>query len=327
VTRPPLISGRSLALGPGAEFDRIRAIVQQLGPQAAGLGDDCGLIREDDEFLALSTDVSVEGVHFRTTWIRPEEAGWRASASALSDLAAEGAEPLAVLSAVTMPPRATERELVELMAGVGAAAKYAGAAVIGGDVSSAPGWTITVTVVGRTRVPVTRGGARPGDQLWVSGALGAARAALEAWRRGTQPSAGARQRFAHPEPRITAGRWLARHGARAMIDLSDGLAGDAGHVAAASEVSLEIDLNAVPIATDVSPEAQRLGISASQFAAEGGEDFELLVALPPRFNAADAFRRECGVQLTRIGTVAQGSGVRFVHDGGAIALKGFNHFG
>ena len=101
------------ALGPGAEFDRIRGVVQLLGDRAAGLGDDCGLIREGDEFFALSTDVSVERVHFRLDWIGLREVGWRATAAALSDLAAEGAEPVGLLSAVTMPCGAGEPELLE----------------------------------------------------------------------------------------------------------------------------------------------------------------------------------------------------------------------
>jgi thiamine-monophosphate kinase len=327
VTRPSQLPGRSLALGPGAEFDRIREIARVLGAQGIGLGDDCGLIREGEEFFALSTDVSVEGVHFRPQWIRPEEVGWRATASALSDLAGEGAEPLGLLCAVTMPARAPEAHLLELMSGAGAAAKYARALVLGGDLSSGPAWSVAVTVIGRTRAPITRGGAEPGDRLWVSGTLGGARAALEAWRRGDRPSPGARARFAHPEPRITAGRWLARHGAHAMIDLSDGLGGDTAHLAAASGVALEIDLEAVPIAPEVIPESDRLGVSAQQFAAEGGEDFELLVALPPRFNAADAFAHECGIGLTRVGIVAEGKGARFLLRGREVGLKGFNHFG
>jgi thiamine-monophosphate kinase len=327
VTRPQQLPGRSLALGPGTEFDRIRRIGQVLGPQSAGLGDDCGLIREGEEFFALSTDVSVEGVHFRPQWLRPEEVGWRATAAALSDLAAEGALPVGVLSAVTMPASAPEAHLLELMSGIGAAARYAGALVLGGDLSTGPGWSVAVTVVGRTRAPVTRGGSEPGDRLWVSGTLGAARAALEPWRRGDHPLPGARARFAHPEPRIAAGRWLARHGARAMIDLSDGLAGDAGHLAAASGVALELNLDAIPVAPEVTSEAERFGVSPQQFAAEGGEDFELLVALPPRFNAADAFVRDCGIGLTPVGTVGKGSGVHFLLGGQAIMLKGFNHFG
>jgi thiamine-monophosphate kinase len=320
-------TGQVLALGPGPEFDRIRDIVRVLGAQAVGLGDDCGLLREGEEFFALSTEVSVEGVHFRPEWISPEEVGWRATASALSDLAAEGAEPVGLLCAVTMPARAPKTHLIQLMSGAGAAARFAGASVLGGDLSSGPSWSVTVTVIGRTRVPVTRAGAEPGDRLWVTGSLGAARAALEAWRRGETPLPGARARFAHPEPRIAAGRWLARHGAHAMLDLSDGLGGDAWHLAAASRVALAIDLDSVPVAAEAQQEARRLNLAAQQFAAEGGEDYELLVAMPPRFDAVDAFVHECGLALTRIGTVEQGSGVRFQLAGRPLELHGFNHFG
>jgi thiamine-monophosphate kinase len=319
--------GQGLALGPGAEFDRIRKIAQVLGDQGTGLGDDCGLVREGEEFIAFSTDVSVEGVHFRRDWITPEEVGWRATAAALSDLAAEGAEPIGLLCAVTMPARAAEGELLQVMAGVGAAARSVRAMVLGGDLASGPAWSVTITVVGRTRAPVTRGRAEPGDRLWVTGSLGAARAALEAWRRGAAPLPGARTRFAHPEPRVAAGRWLARHGARAMIDLSDGLGGDAWHVAAASGVALEIDLSAIPVAPEAIEEAERMGVPPARFAAEGGEDYELVVALPARFDARDLFVRECGIPLTRIGLAAEGSGVVFRLAGQPLELHGFNHFG
>ena len=319
--------GQMLPLGPGPEFDRIRRIAQVLGDQGTGLGDDCGLVREGEEFIAFSTDVSVEGVHFRREWITPEEVGWRATAAALSDLAAVGAEPIGLLCAVTMPAKAAEAELLQVMAGVGAAAQSVRSMVLGGDLASGPAWSLAVTVIGRTRAPVTRGGAEPGDRLWVTGSLGGARAALEAWRRAEVPLLGARTRFAHPEPRIAAGRWLARHGARAMIDLSDGLAGDAWHIAAASGVSLEIDLNAIPVAAGVPEEAAGLGVPPERFAAEGGEDYELLVALPSRFDAVDLFVRECGIPLTCIGLAAEGSGVVFRLAGRPLELHGFNHFG
>jgi thiamine-monophosphate kinase len=198
--------------------------------------------------------------------------------------------------------------------------------VIGGDLSSAPVWIITVTVMGRTRAPISRGGAEAGDQLWITGTLGLARAALESWRRGDSPTLTARTRFAHPEPRIAAGRWLARHGAHAMIDLSDGLGGDAAHLAAASRVALAIQLESLPVSPDVEEEAGRAGVSAHQFAAESGEEYELLVSMPPRFNAVDAFTHECGMVLTQIGQVEPGNGVRFRLGGREVQLRGFDHF-
>lgn len=322
--RPP---GSHLALGPGAEFDRIRKIVDRLGARAAGLGDDCGLVQQGDGFLALSTDVSVEGVHFRFDWITAEEVGWRATSAALSDLAAEAADAVGVLCAVTMPRNAPESQLLEIMAGVGNAAGAAGATVIGGDLSSGPVWSVAVTVLGRTPRPVSRAGAEPGNRLWVTGTLGGARAALEAWKGGRQPVAPARTRFAHPEPRLAAGQWLAQHGATAMIDLSDGLAGDARHLAAASQLAVTIDLDSVPVAEGVSNEALKLGMADTRFAAEGGEDYELLVSLPGGFAAADAFVRDCGIPLTHIGASAAGSGVEFTSSGRRIELHGFSHFG
>jgi thiamine-monophosphate kinase len=317
-----------LALGPGAEFDRIRAVVRALGPAGAAIGDDCALLSVGGATLALSTDASVEGVHFRLEWISLEEAGWRAAAAALSDLAAEGAEPAGLLAAVMAPRSSSEDEVVALMRGVGEAGRAEGAPVLGGDLSAGPAWGITVTVVGRASAPVTRAGARPGDALWVTGALGGARAALESWRRGEEPAAEARRAFAHPVPRIAAGRWLAGHGARAMIDLSDGLGADAGHLAAASEVAVELELERVPVAGDAVAEAARLGIPVQQFAAEGGEDYELLVALPREFGPAEveAFERACGVALTRVGSIASGRGVSAAVAGRRVALRGWDHF-
>lgn len=318
----------AIALGPGKEFDRIRAVAAALGARAAGLGDDCALIAAGGVTLALSTDLTVEGVHFRREWLAWEEVGWRAAAAALSDLAAVGAEPVGLLAAVASPREAAESELTALMRGVGEAAAAAGALVLGGDLSSGPCWSVAMTVVGRADRAVRRSGARPGDGIWVTGALGGARAALESWRRGESPPPAARWAFAHPEPRLAAGLWLAARGARAMLDLSDGLGGDAPHLAAASGVALAIELDRLPVAETARAAAERAGAPPPRFAAEGGEDYELLAALPPEFGPADAeaFRRELGLELTRIGAAADGSGVRFVLDGKPIALGGFDHF-
>jgi thiamine-monophosphate kinase len=316
-----------LALGPGVEFDRIREMIRILGSQAAGLGDDCALLPLNGTCLAISTDVSVEQVHFRLDWIQLDEAGWRATAAALSDLAAEGAEPAGLLNALTVPSGATQSALLQVTAGIRDAARAAGAPVLGGDLSSGPAWSLAITVLGFTSRPVTRAGARPGDRLWVTGALGGTRSALEAWRRNERPSREARERYARPVPRIAAGRWLAAHGARAMIDLSDGLGGDAAHLGAASGVALHINLDEVPVAPEASDEARRSGVSSHLFAAESGEEFELLVALPPEFDQAGAFTRECALPLTMIGRVERGSGLHVVSEGQPISLTGFNHFG
>jgi thiamine-monophosphate kinase len=319
----------SLALGPGIEFDRIRAIARALGSRASGLGDDCALINHGRGTLAISTDASVEGTHFRLDWITAREAGWRATAAALSDLAAEGAAATGVLTAVVAPVEAREQDLVALMEGVGDAAANAGADVIGGDLTrSGDAWMIAVTVLGPAERPVTRAGALPGDGVWVTGVLGGARSALEAWHRGEAPDPQARERFARPLPRIAAGRWLAEHGAHGMLDLSDGLGGDAGHLASASEVALDLELDFVPIHPAAVAEAQRLGEPVQQFAAEGGEDYELLVALPEGFNDTDVreFERACSLALTRIGRVGQGRGVRSRLAGRPLALRGYDHF-
>nr|MBA3259139.1 thiamine-phosphate kinase [Gemmatimonadales bacterium] len=142
------------------------------------------------------------------------------------------------------------------------------------------------------------------------------------------PSPEARRAFAAPVPRIAAGRWLAAHGARAMLDLSDGLAGDAEHLAAASRLALRLELDLVPVAPDAVIEARRLDQPAEQFAAEGGEDYELLVAMPTEFDRAGAagFEAACGLGLTRIGRAVEGAGVLATLGGRPLALRGYDHF-
>jgi thiamine-monophosphate kinase len=316
-----------LALGAGTEFDRIRAIAAALGESAATLGDDCAVIVPGPGRIVMSTDMSVEGIHFRTAWLEPEEIGWRAAAAALSDLAAAGADCIGLLAALTVPDEADAAQLVAVMRGMGAAVRSVGGQVLGGDLSRGTGWSLAVTVVGRTERPVSRHGARAGDGLWVTGFLGGARAALSSWKAGSEPPAIARHGFAHPLPRLEAGRWLAAHAASAMVDLSDGLGADAAHLAAASGVSIDLDVGAVPVSPAV-PERDTEE-PAPLFAARGGEDYELLAALPPGFGAAEcrAFEAACGIPLTRVGIVGAGSGTRLVFDGRPVDARGYDHFG
>ncbi len=317
-----------MRLGPGREFDRIRQILHQLGPVARGVGDDCAILPDAPGRLVVSVDLSVEGVHFRHDWLTLEEIGWRATAAALSDLAAEGAATVGVLTSVGVPASASDDELTALMSGVGSAVHAAGGVVLGGDLTASEHWLIDVTVLGRAVRPVTRVGAVANDGIWVTGELGGARAALHAWLAGGAPDASARAAFAHPHPRIASGQALARAGAHAMLDVSDGLGGDAAHLAAASGVAVEIDLALLPVAPAASVAAVREGVSPVVFAAQGGEDYELLVAMPAEFDGQAAARvmRETGVPLTRIGTARLGAGARFLLGGQPVTLSGHDHF-
>jgi thiamine-monophosphate kinase len=317
-----------LGLGPGQEFDAIRRLADRLGSSARGLGDDCAKVPWQGETLVLSTDLSIEGIHFERDWLTPSEIGWRSAAGALSDLAAAGAEPVGILVSLGVPDG--ERGAIEdIMAGAAEVTTQVGATVLGGDLTKAPVVTINVCVIGKSESGLGRGGAMPGDGLWLSDCVGGARAALESWLAGDAPTEDVRARFSHPIPRISTGQWLASHGAHAMIDLSDGLAGDAAHLAARSEVEVIIQLDQVPLGPGVAEAAVRAGSPPSLFGAAGGEDYELLAALPATFGSDDAkaCREATGVELTAIGHVERGDGVQLLLDGQPQIVVGFDHFG
>ena len=308
-----------LWLGGGPEFDRIRAIYARLGDTGFALGDDCALLRADKATIALSIDISVEGVHFRRDWLGLPEIGFRAAAAALSDLAAEGARAAGLLVSVGVPPDGPTGEAAEIMAGVGTAAAEAGAKVFGGDLTRAPLLIVDVCAIGTAPRPVRRIGAEVGDGLWVTGQLGGAALALKEHLAGRRPGLDLAVRFARPQPRLAAGQWLASQGAHAMIDLSDGLSTDAGHLAAASGVALEIALERIPCWIGAEP----------LVAAASGEEYELLVALPPSFGEtqARAFAGLVGLPLTRIGACVPGAGVRFTDRGAPVTPPaGYDHF-
>ena len=315
---PPYRHTALLADGP--EFDKIRRIWRALGARGAGGGDDCAIVEFGAERLAISTDMALEGVHFQQGWLSPREIGWRAAAAGLSDLAAVAAEPRGVLVSLGVSAEWPDEFVGELMEGVAAVADSVGALVWGGDLVRSQRIVLDVVVFGSVSAPVGRGGAGPGDALWVTGRLGGPLAALEAWRAGREPDQSARERFALPRPRVSEGLWLRDRGARAMIDISDGLAADAGQLAAASGVRCVIVSDRVP---------RHAAAEAVETALLGGEEFELLVALPENGDPqlGQRFEGEFGLPLTPIGHIEAGTGVRVLSDGVPVELpQGFSHF-
>ena len=182
-----------IPLGSGGEFDRVRAIAASLGAVIGPIGDDTAVIPEGEGALVVSVDASVEDVHFRRGWLTLEEIGWRATAGALADLAAAAAAPVGVVVAIVVPRKAGQEALVEVMRGVGAATVHAGARILGGDLTSGKQWVVVVTVFGRAIRRMSRVGAVAGDGIWVTGVIGGARAALQAWTTSIEPDPEARR--------------------------------------------------------------------------------------------------------------------------------------
>lgn len=321
------------ALGPGREFDLIRsfqAAAPASGPEVlVGSGDDCAVLESG---WVVSTDAFVEDVHFRRAWISFEEVGYRAVTAALSDVAAMAARPVGALVALSLPASEAGRMARGLRTGIRRACEQARCALIGGDLTRSPGPVVAnVVALGRAGSPVLRSGARPGDEVWVTGALGASAAAVRRWESGREPEPALRRAFAEPVARLEEARWLAeRVRPTALIDLSDGLLGDAGHIAAASGAGILLDPARVPVAPEAAIAAgSRAG--ALPLAFGGGEDYELCFSSPPGSTdpvAAD-FHRIFGAALSRVGIVTGGAGVRLEGDDANVLGSGcvsFDHF-
>jgi thiamine-monophosphate kinase len=322
------VGARKPTLGPGGEFDLIRrflaADVGDLPAQVdVGPGDDAAVLEGG---WVVSTDLSVEDVHFRRAWLGDRDVGYRATAAALSDQAAKAATPVGVLVSMAFP-HGPRWDLAEIQAGVREAAAQVGASVIGGDLSRSPGpLFLDVTVLGRTDAPALRVGAAPGDEVWVTGALGASAAAVRAWEAGEEPADALRDGFARPAPRTGVAAALAGAGVlRALVDVSDGLVGDAGHLAAAGGVSLVLEVDQVPVAAEA---REALGdAGALEAALHGGEDYELLFVAPDGA-VTPALAQAVGVALTRVGRVEVGEGVWLQDANGGRtrpARGGFDH--
>jgi thiamine-monophosphate kinase len=319
------------------EFELIRRHFQRPAPPASGavvlgIGDDCALLQPSPGHqLAISSDMLVEGRHFFAD-VNPEALGHKALAVNLSDLAAMGARPLGFTLALALP-RADSDWLARFAQGLFALADAHACPLVGGDTTRGP-LNLCITVFGEVQPgrALRRDAARAGDDLYVSGRTGEARLALEhlrgtAWAAGAD-GAGLRARLERPSPRNALGLALAAvEGAHAAIDVSDGLAGDLGHILQASGLGAEIDLPALPVAPALRdlPEAQQL-----ECLLRGGDDYELLFTAAPSARAAiDAAAHMSGTPVARIGRLTPAPGLRLRGPGGAphpLAPRGFDHF-
>ncbi|HEY6003443.1 MAG TPA: thiamine-phosphate kinase [Anaeromyxobacter sp.] len=310
-----------------SEFELIAAFTRALPLRGEGVlvgaGDDAAVLRPaPGEDLVATVDTVVEGVHFDARFA-PEDVGWKALAVNLSDLAAMGARPLWALVALALPAGTRPAAVKRIASGLGACARAYRTAVVGGNVSRARELSLTVTAVGA--VPegraVLRTGARPGDLVAVTGTLGDAALGL---RPGAPRALASRQK--RPSPRLAAGRALAGI-VRAGIDVSDGLAQDLGHVCRASGVGARIGLPDLPLSPAYRRMARRLPDPFAP-ALSGGEDYELVVAVPPTsLERARAAARRSGTPLTVIGRFVRGEGVRVVDARGeAVSVpEGHDH--
>ena len=323
------------------EFAWIARLVEILGEPSRGrIGDDTATIEIGGDRLAWTVDTLVEGVHFRFDWLDPEAVGRRALVASLSDLAAAGAEPLGALVVAAGPTATVAARLEGVYHGLRAAGDEAHCPVLGGDLARTEGpLHVTVTALGRVSgAPLGRSGARAGDELWVTGELGGPAAAI-ALLAATAPALAlaavrahpAYERLAAPRARLAEMRWLReRADLHAAIDVSDGISGDAAHIAERSGVRVVLEPDRVPVHPGAALAARSLGADAREWALHGGEEFELLLAAPPGALAphAAAFQSTFGIPLTRIGEARAGAGIAVRSDGAEQALvpRSWDHF-
>ncbi len=319
--------------------ERLRSVVAETAHAAIrlGIGDDAAVWQPSRSHRSvITTDALVEGVHFTRETMSFEDVGWRTTAANLSDLAAMGARPVLATIAMGVPPDSEPERLVDVYRGISACAKTAGLAVVGGDLTRSPVLIIAMTAIGEVRASnvKTRAGARPGNTLATTGALGASRAGLDIARGAlVLKEEGLREEalraYRRPQPRVAEGRWLgASVNVRAMMDCSDGLSTDLLRLCEASGAGARVE--EVPVAQAARAAAQALGEDARAYALAGGEDFELIVAVERRAFAhlAQRFRARFGRPLNPIGAVRKERGIVLVENGEERPMlpTGWDHF-
>ena len=327
MTPPSATGGGPATLAQLGEFGligRVSANRTQPATTLVGPGDDAAVVAAPDGRVVATTDVLVEGVHFRLDWSTPEQVGRRAAAANLADVAAMGAVPTGLLVGLACPASTPLATLDGLADGLWVEAGAAGTGVVGGDVASAGALTLAVTALGtlQGRAPVLRGGARPGDLVALCGRVGWAAAGLAVLQRGFRSPAVVVNAHRVPEPPYAAGPEAARAGATSMIDVSDGLLADLGHVATASGVVIEVYSSAFAVPPRLVDVGAALGADPRHWLLTGGDDHAAAATFPPDVALPAGF--------TRIGAVlSPGHGEPAVHvdgrpyDGGPA---GWDHF-
>ncbi|GIX47580.1 MAG: thiamine-monophosphate kinase [Candidatus Tectimicrobiota bacterium] len=327
------------------EFALIARLQQRLPPPqearvVCGIGDDCAVLRlPAGSDLLLTTDTQEEEVHFRRAWATPEDIGWRCLAVNVSDIAAMGGMPVAAVVALSLPPDLEVAFVEGLYDGLQAVATAYSCPIVGGNVSKTAGkLAVTISVLGE--VPrgqaLRRSGARVGDEIWVTGTLGEAKAGLEALRHAPRLAGLATERvcerYRRPRPRLHEAWYLREHGGlHSLIDLSDGLSSDLAHICQASGVGAVLEAAQLPLAEETRRVAAALGADPLAYALHGGEDFELCFTAPPgRIAPLQAdFTRRFQCPLTRVGYICAGRGVTLqLPDGRChpLPVAGYDHF-
>ena len=295
-----------MSIPEAGEFGLISRIVARLGSGPAtllGPGDDAAIVRAPDGRVVASTDVLVDGRHFRRDWCGAADVGHRAAAANLADIAAMGAVPTALLVGLCVPPGLDVSWVEGLADGLTEEAALVGASVVGGDTSASPTLTIAVTALGDLagRAPIRRDGAQPGDIVALSGRVGYAGAGLTVLSRGFRTPKMLVEAYRRPVVRYAAGPEAAGLGATSMIDISDGLLQDLGHVAAASVVGIDVHQDAFDVPDQMRDAAKALGVDPYQWILTGGDDHPLAATFPPGTALPPAWQV--------IGSVHDGSGV------------------
>ncbi|MBU2662115.1 thiamine-phosphate kinase [Actinoplanes bogorensis] len=311
-----------MSIAEAGEFGLIARVVAKLENYPTtllGPGDDSAIVAAPDKRVVASTDVLVEGRHFRRDWSSGADVGHRAAAANLADIAAMGATPTALLVGLCAPADLELAWAEELAGGLADEAALVGASVVGGDTSASPTLTVAVTALGDLggRKPVLRSGAEPGDVVALAGRIGHAAAGYTVLSRGFRTPKALVEAYRRPSVPYAAGPAAADAGATAMIDVSDGLLQDLGHIAAASVVGVDIRTDAFEVSDQMRDAAAALGVDPYQWILGGGDDHALAATFPPGTTLPDGWRE--------IGKVHEGTGLTV--DGRAWSgPAGWDHF-